>query len=331
MAPNRHPEPRFVLRRGAYDQPDLGQPVGADVPAAVLPWDPALPRDRLGLARWLCDPRHPLAARVVVDRLWAQCFGRGLVATPDNFGVLGARPVHQPLLDALAVDFQRHGSHKRILRRIVTSATFRQASTAGAVQREADPDNELLARGPSFRLPAETLRDQALAAAGLLQPRFGGPSVKPYQPPGLWRDAGVGWGGGDYRPDQGADAHRRSLYTFRKRTAPPPNLMTLDGTSREVCVVRRQATGTPLQALVLLGDPVFTECADALAARELARAEAAVDERLTAIFQALCTRRPRTAELVALRTLVQQSGDPKVGLAAAASAVMASDAAVVLR
>ena len=331
MAPHGYPEPRFVLRRGAYDQPDRSQPVAADAPAAVLPWDPSLPRDRRGLARWLCDPRNPLPARVVVDRLWAQCFGRGLVRTPDNFGLLGERPTQQALLDALAVDFQRHGSHKRILRRIVTSATFAQSSAATPAEREADPDNELLGRGPSFRLSAETLRDQALLAAGLLQPRFGGPSVKPYQPPGLWRDAGIGWGGGDYQPDQGADAHRRSLYTYRKRTAPPPNLMTLDGTSREVCVVRRQGTDTPLQALVLLGDPVFTECADALAAQQLARSGASADERLAAIFQALCTRPPTAGELAALRGVVAAVADPKVGLAAAASAVMASDAAVVLR
>jgi len=331
MAPHGHPKPRYVLRRGAYDQPDRSQPVGADVPAAVLPWDPSWPRDRRGLARWLCDARNPLPARVVVDRLWAQCFGRGLVRTPDNFGLLGERPTQQALLDALAVDFQRHGSHKRILRRIVTSATFRQSSAATPAQRDADPDNDLLGRGPSFRLSAEALRDQALLAAGLLQPRFGGPSVKPYQPPGLWRDAGIGWGGGDYQPDQGPDAHRRSLYTYRKRTAPPPNLMTLDGASREVCVVRRQGTDTPLQALVLLGDPVFTECADALAAQQLARAGAHDDDRLAAIFAALCTRPPTAGELAALRGVLTATADAKVGLAAAASAVMASDAAVVLR
>ncbi|MFN9706779.1 MAG: DUF1553 domain-containing protein, partial [Planctomycetota bacterium] len=327
MAPHGHPEPRYVLRRGAYDQPDRSQPVAADVPAAVLPWDPSWPRDRRGLARWLWDARNPLSARVVVDRLWAQCFGRGLVRTPDNFGLLGERPTQQALLDALAVDFQQHGSHKRILRRIVTSATFRQSSAATPAQRDADPDNELLGRGPSFRLSAEALRDQALLAAGLLQPRFGGPSVKPYQPPGLWRDAGIGWGGGDYQPDQGADAHRRSLYTYRKRTAPPPNLMTLDATSREVCVVRRQGTDTPLQALVLLGDPVFTECADALDARQLSRAGASDDDRVAAIFAALCTRPPTAGELAALRGVLAATADAKAGFAAAASAVMASDAA----
>lgn len=331
MAPHGYPEPRFVLRRGAYDQPDPSQPVAADVPAAVLPWEPSWPRDRRGLARWLCDPRNPLPARVVVDRLWAQCFGRGLVRTPDNLGLLGERPTQQALLDALAADFQRHGSHKRILRRIVTSATFAQSSAATPAESEVDPDNDLLGRGPIFRLSAETLRDQALLAAGLLQPRFGGPSVKPYQPPGLWSAAGSSLGGGDYQPDQGADAHRRSLYTYRKRTAPPPNLMTLDGTSREVCVVRRQGTDTPLQALVLLGDPVFTECADALAVQQLARAGAKDDERLAAIFAALCTRPPTAGELAALRGVLAATADAKVGLAAAASAVMASDAAVVLR
>jgi hypothetical protein len=329
MATHRHPPERFVLRRGAYDQPDRSKPVQPDAPGAVLPFGERQ-RDRLGLAAWLNDPAQPLVARVVVDRLWALCFGRGLVATPENFGVLGTPPRQQTLLDALAVDFQAGRSQQQLLRRIVTSATFRQSSVASAAEREADPHNEQLARGPSFRLSAETLRDQALAAAGLLHMQFGGPSARPWQPPGLWRDAGVGWGGDDYVPDQGPNAHRRSLYTWRKRTAPPPNLMTLDGTSREVCSPRRQVTDTPLQALVLLGDPVFTECAEALAQRALALPGATLDAQLAFVFTSLCGRDPRTAELDALRVLHAQL-PAEAALTAVASTVMACDAAVVLR
>jgi hypothetical protein len=330
MAPHAHEPERFVLRRGAYDQPDRAKRVQPDVPAAVLPFA-ATSRDRLGLANWLNDARHPLAARVAVDRLWATCFGRGLVATPENFGVNGTGPAQQVLLDMLAVDFQRERSTKRLLRRIVCSATFRQSSAATPEQREADPHNERLGRGPSFRLAAEVLRDQALAASGLLQPRFGGPSVKPWQPPGLWRDAGVGWGGADYEPDSGADAHRRSLYTFRKRTAPPPNMTTLDGTSREVCVARRQSTDTPLQTLVMLGDPVFTECAAALARRALALPNVSLDEQLQFAFVSLATRAPRDAELAALRTLHATVPDAVQAMTLVASTLMASDAAMVLR
>jgi hypothetical protein len=225
MARHRYPSERFVLRRGAYDQPDRGKPVQADVPAGVMPWPAGLavsqPPNRLDLAAWLADVRHPLVARVAVDRLWALCFGRGLVPTPEDFGRAGGRPTQPALLDLLAVDFAHQRSQKQLLRRIVGSATFRQASAATPAQWAADPHNDRLARGPSFRLSAETLRDQALAASGLLHRQLGGPSVKPWQPPGLWRDAGVGWGGGDYAPDQGPNAHRRSLYTWRKRTALP--------------------------------------------------------------------------------------------------------------
>lgn len=341
MAPHPHPPERFVLRRGAYDQPDRTQPVTPDAPAAVLPFGAARPRDRRGLAAWLNDPQHPLAARVVVDRLWARCFGRGLVATPDNFGVLGDRPQQQVLLDALAVDFQRHRSVRALLRTIVCSATFRQSSTATPADREADPDNRLLARGPTFRLSAEALRDQALFASGLLQVRVGGPSVRPWQPPGLWGDAGVSWGGADYKPDDPPNSHRRSLYTFRKRTAPPPNMAVLDAPSREVCTTHRQSTDTPLQALAFLNDPVFTECADALAARAIAaRPDAGDDAQLVFVFRALASRPPRQPELAALRALAANGAEPpnpvdpaarRRALSLVASTVMASDAAVMLR
>ncbi|MCA8966567.1 MAG: DUF1553 domain-containing protein, partial [Planctomycetes bacterium] len=320
MAAHRYPPARHVLRRGAYDQPDLAQPVSADVPAAVLPFAPQWPRDRLGLAEWLNSPRNPLTARVVVDRLWAQCFGRGLVGTPENFGTLGEPPQQQPLLDALAVDFAAQRSVRQLLRRIVCSATFRQSSRATPAQREANPHNTQLARGPSFRLSAEVLRDQALAASGLLHTHVGGPSAKPWQPPGLWRDAGVGWGGADYKPDDGPNARRRSLYTYRKRTAPPPNMTALDAPSREVCVARRQVTDTPLQALTFLNDPVFTECAAALASRVLAELpDGGLDGQLVRVFVALAARAPRDAELAALRTLCATAADRAQALTLAAS------------
>ena len=334
MAPYFDAPQRFVLKRGAYDQPDQQQATPANVPA-FLPPLPKLARggrlSRLHLAEWLTDPQHPLAARVAVDRLWAQCFGRGLTATPENFGRNGQPPAQPALLDLLAVDFARERSMKGVLRRIVRSATFRQSSAATPAQREADPHNERLARGPSFRLAAEALRDQALAASGLLHQQLGGPSCKPWQPPGLWHDAGVGWGGADYKPDTGPNAHRRSLYTFRKRTAPPPNMMTLDGTSRETCSARRQITDTPMQALVLLSDPVFTECAQALAQHALALPDADLDAQLRYVFASLCGRAPREPELAALRTLHAQDKDAGKAMTLVASAVLASDAAVVLR
>ena len=327
-----HPPERFVLRRGAYDQPDRTQPVYQGTPLALWPMaDVTAARDRARLAEWLNCRENTLTPRVMADRLWAKCFGRGLVPTPENFGKSGTPPSQQNLLDLLAGDFACNRSMKGLLRRIVLSATFRQSSAATTQQREADPYHERLARGPSFRLSAEVLRDQALAASGLLHRQLGGPSVKPYQPPGLWRDAGAAWGGADYKPDTGPNAHRRSLYTFRKRTAPPPNMQALDGGSREVCVVRRQETNTPLQALVVLGDPVFTECAQALAANAHALANADLDTRLTFVFTSLASRAPREPELAALRTLHATEADPLRALALVASTVMASDAAMVVR
>ncbi len=332
MQRHEYPPERFVLRRGAYDQPDHDKPVRPDVPAALLPLGPNGFRDRLLLAEWLNDFRHPLAARVVVDRLWALCFGRGLVPTPENFGIRGERPSQQILLDALACDFTARRSVRELLRRIVCSATFRQSSTASCAQREADPHNDHLARGPSFRLSAEVLRDQALAASGLLHQQAFGPSCKPWQPPGLWRDAGVGWGGADYKPDEGPNAHRRSLYTYRKRTAGPPDMAVLDAPSRESCIARRQPTDTPLQALAFWNDPVFTECAQALAARTLAALPTGtVDERLVALFTSLAARKPRDTELRALRVLHDTEADPTRALFLIASTLMASDAVVMLR
>ncbi|MCY2958842.1 MAG: DUF1553 domain-containing protein [Planctomycetota bacterium] len=349
MGDSDHPRPSFVLRRGAYDDPDPARPVSSDrAIEALLPFDPTWPKNRLGLAHWLTDARHPLTARVQVNRLWTQCFGRGLVATQENFGLQGEYPSHPELLDELALDFTASGwSNKSLLRRIVLSATFRQSSNAHADLRTRDRDNVLLARGPSFRLSAEMLRDQALLASGTLVENVGGPSVRPWQPPGLWEDAGAT---GSYVPDTGAGAHRRSLYTFRKRTAPPPNLLIFDSGSREKCLARRTTTNTPLQALVLLNDPIYVECARNLA-QLVAAAHPSTRERIEVCIRRVAAREPRTVEIDALTelytselrrfqadppaTLELVPGDaPAPELAAltlVCSTLFASDAAVMIR
>ncbi|MBI5852422.1 MAG: DUF1553 domain-containing protein [Planctomycetes bacterium] len=260
------PVPRIAYRleRGNYER--RAEPVEPAAPAAILPWPKGAPRNRLGLAQWLLDPRHPLTARVAVNRIWQMHFGRGLVPTSEDFGTQGQRPVHPELLDWLARRFVDSGWDLKALHRlIVTSSTWRQDSRCAPTLRELDPDNELLARGASFRLAAEAIRDGALFASGLLVREVGGPSVKPYQPPGLWEEKS----GTSYQEDPGKGLWRRSLYTYQKRTSPPPAMTTLDAGSREVCSVRRQRTSNPLQALLLMNDPQHVETARSLAQRTL--------------------------------------------------------------
>ncbi|HUE71174.1 MAG TPA: DUF1553 domain-containing protein [Pirellulaceae bacterium] len=259
------PRIAHVLSRGEYDKP--GEAVTADVPAAIAPWPTRAPRNRLGLAQWLVAKENPLTARVAVNRLWQHCFGDGLVRTVEDFGTQGEPPTHPELLDGLAVSFRDSGwDVKATLRRIVLSRTYRQQS---AMRSKSDPENRLLARGPSGRLSAEMLRDQALAVSGLLVPTIGGPSARPYQPPGLWE--AVSYNGEEtYVADTGDGLWRRGLYTYVKRQAPPPLLLIFDGPTREKCTLRRPRTNTPLQALLLLNDPVFVEAARMLAARSLA-------------------------------------------------------------
>jgi hypothetical protein len=263
------------------------------------------PRNRLGFAQWLTSPAHPLTARVEVNRLWQQCFGEGLVRTLNDFGAQGEPPTHPELLDWLALDFTRSGwDIKALLRTIVCSATYRQSSIRAPELLQRDRDNRLLARGPRFRLPAETIRDLALSAAGLLVPRLGGPSVKPYQPPGLWE--AVSYDGElTYQPDTGDGLWRRSLYTFWKRQSPPPALLTFDGPTRETCTVQRARTNTPLQALALLNDVTFVEAGRALAALALAQS-GDDDSRLRYAFRRVTARLPEEAELIHLRRLLAQ-------------------------
>jgi hypothetical protein len=305
MTMEEMPRPRqaYILARGNYDAL-RDHPVGRDVPASLNAFPQGAPRDRLGLARWLTDPRNPLTARVAVNRTWQIFFGRGIVATAENFGTQGALPTHPELLDWLARDFIASGWNvKALCRQIVLSSTYRQRSAAPPEVRDRDPDNLLLARGPSRRLSAEELRDAALAAGGLLSPKIGGPPVKPYQPPGMWR--GMNAFLPDYVPDKGEGLHRRSLYTFWRRTSPPPNMLAFDAPSREVCVVRRQTTSTPLQPLILLNDPQFVEAARALGERLLREGGATAEQRLTHAFRLAATRQPTPRELRLLGELYQ--------------------------
>jgi len=250
----------------------------------------------------LTDPRHPLTARVAVNHFWQMFFGRGIVATTENFGSQGALPTHPELLDWLARDFIDSGwDVKALCKEIVLSSTYRQSSVPAPQLRERDPDNLMLARGPSRRLSAEELRDAALAVGGILVEKIGGPPVKPYQPPGLWKEQNAFLP--SYVADKGEGLHRRSLYTFWRRTSPPPNMLTFDTPSREVCVVRRQPTSTPLQPLVLLNDPQFVEAARGLGERMLRDGGAMPDDRLVFAFLECASRRPTQSELALLNKL----------------------------
>jgi hypothetical protein len=252
----------------------------------------------------MTDPKHPLTARVAVNRIWKLHFGRGLVATSWDFGAQGQLPSHPELLDWLAQSFIESGWNRKALhKQIVLSATYRQSSQAPADLSARDPENRLLARGPKHRLDAEQIRDSALAASGLLVPTVGGPSVKPHQPAGVWEDAGTGK---SYTPDQGDKLYRRSLYTFWRRTAPPPNMLTFDATTREVCTAKRETTSTPLQALVLLNDPQFLEAARVLAEQLVAAHPDAPRLRAHAAFRRLTGRTPDPQETEILERLFQE-------------------------
>jgi hypothetical protein len=306
--------PTFLLRRGQYDQP--GDRVEPGIPSALPPLPAGAQANRLGLAKWLVDPGNPLTARVAVNRFWQMLFGTGLVKTVEDFGATGELPSHPELLDYLAGEFVRDAwDVKALLMRIVTSGAYKQSSRVTAEQRERDPENRLLARGARYRLSAETVRDNALAISGLLSGRIGGPSVKPYQPAGLWEDVTVERRG-RYVPDKGENLYRRSLCTFWKRTCPPPALMSFDAPNREVCVARRAVTNTPLQALVLLNDPTYVEAARKLAERMLAEGGSGPEGPLTFAFRCATARPPSSAEQRILLNIRQAAlarfrGDPE--------------------
>ncbi len=294
------PEPRetSVLLRGQYDK--KGEKVGPATLKSLPPLPPDAPRNRLGLARWLVDPHNPLTARVTVNRYWQAYFGSGLVLTAEDFGSQGEAPSHPELLDWLATEFVRTGWDVKAMQKlIVTSATYRQSSRLAPESRERDPGNRLLARGPRLRLPAETIRDQALAVSGLLFDKLGGPSVKPYHPSGLYEQV-VYQGGVIYKQGKGEDLHRRSLYTYWKRSVPHPAMLTFDAPFRETCVVRRARTSTPLQALNLMNDPTYIEAARILAQRMMLEGGAGPGERIAYGFRLAVGRPPQPRELEVL-------------------------------
>ncbi|MCP4786926.1 MAG: DUF1553 domain-containing protein [Fuerstiella sp.] len=296
-------EPRatHVLNRGEYNSPR--EQVAPDVPAVFPPLPKDAPTNRLGFAKWLVDPGHPLTARVAVNRYWQRLFGVGLVKTSEDFGVQGELPSHPGLLDWLALEFIRSGWNvKHIQRLMITSATYRQTSHVGAAAYQQDPENRLLARGPRMRLDGEEIRDAALAAGGLLVQRLGGRSVYPYQPKGLWLELNNRPGySKEYPTGSNDDLYRRSMYTFWKRTVPSPMLKTFDAPEREFCTVRRSRTNTPLQALLLLNGPQFVESARHLGERMMTQEGRTIDDRIAYGFRLITARMPNDDELGLLR------------------------------
>jgi hypothetical protein len=307
MAEMDKPRDTFVLARGDYrNQTEKVQP---GVLAVLPPLPKDAPLNRLTLAKWLVHPEHPLTARVAVNRFWQMYFGDGITKTQEDFGVRGEPPVHPELLDWLAREFIRTGWDVRAMQRlIVTSATYRQSSSVTRELHAKDPENRLLARGPRMRLPAEMIRDTALAASGLLNDAVGGPSVLPYQPAGLWEEMafGEGFSAQTYQQSRGKDLYRRGLYTFWKRTVPPASFATFDAPDREKCTARRALTNTPLQALTLLNDPTYVEASRALAQRTLLEGGTGVNERLAYAFRLATARKPTRKERGVLRSLLSE-------------------------
>ena len=298
MMDSEEPRQAYILERGSYDA--HGDKVYPGTPSILSSFKPEWPKNRLGLARWLVDRSNPLTARVTVNRLWQMFFGVGLVKTTENFGSQGEKPPHQDVLDWLAVDFMESGwDFKGIVKTIVTSATYRQSSKMTPELIELDPENRLYARGPRFRLPAETIRDQALAISGLLNEELGGPSVKPYQPEGLWAELTFSDNG--YVPDEGEDLYRRSLYTFWRRTVAPPSMVTFDAADRETCEVREVRTNTPLQALNLMNDVTYVEASRKLGERMMNEGGETPAERIAYGFELATARPPRSQETNVLR------------------------------
>ena len=275
----------YILNRGQYDQPiKEGEDaiVNPGVPSILPKLAADAPTNRLGLAKWLTDPSHPLTARVAVNRYWSMFFGRGIVKTPDDFGNQGSPPTHPELLDWLANDFVKNGwDVKRTIRQIVTSKTYRQQSKILQIAQNKDPENIFLSRSPRFRLQGEFIRDAALSFSGLLVDSVGGPSVKPYQPANIWNEVSLN-GGLRYKRDSGDKLYRRSIYTYWKRSAPMPNMLIFDAPTREKCMIQRPITNTPLQALVVLNDPQFVEAARAFAQKMIT--EAAMMKKIESIM-----------------------------------------------
>ena len=290
------PKPRdtYRLERGLYDQPDKSERLHPATPPVLGPWNDQWPRNRLGLARWLVDPAHPLTARVTVNRLWQRYFGLGLVKTSENFGVQGELPSNPALLDWLATEFVRRDWNLKAMHRlIVTSATYRQRSTASRKLQRRDPENRLLSHGPRKRLTPYAIRDAALFTSDLLNGKIGGPSVKPYMPPGIWKSIS----NASYKQDKGDKLYRRGIYTYWRRTVPPPTMMTFNAAAREICIVRNDLTTTPLQALTMMNNKTFVEAARFLAERMMQAKGQRPRQRVAEAFRRVTSRAPRKAEL----------------------------------
>lgn len=297
------PRETFILKRGQYDQPTTKVEPG--IPESLRVDGIEQPTNRLQLAKWLTHPKNPLTARVAVNRLWEQCFGVGIVRTSEDFGGSGEYPSNPELLDMLALELiESRWDVRAMLKQIVLSKTYRQASGLSQEHKLKDPENRLFARGPRHRLSAEAIRDNALAISGLLVPKVGGPSVKPYQPAGLWEDVTVERRG-KYVADTGEGLFRRGMYTFWKRTCPPPAMVSFDAPNREVCVARRSRTNTPLQALVLLNDPTYIEAARAFASDVLKVAQGDEIARLNYAYRKALARQIRPEEIPAMRELLE--------------------------
>ncbi len=293
--------PTYVLDRGVYDAPSTR--VYAQPLPAVMEFDTAkYPRNRLGLAQWTVDKNNPLTARVFVNHMWQQFFGRGLVKTTGDFGMQGDLPTHPELLDWLAVDFMEHGwDIKRLVKQIVTSATYRQSAKVDQTKTAIDPDNIYMARGARYRIPAEFVRDVVLASSGLLIKKIGGPSVKPYQPEGLWEMATSGRGElKEYFQDEGDALYRRGMYTFIKLTVPPPSMGIFDASNRDQCEVVRSKTNTPLQALVMMNDPTVLEASRVLS-QKLMKENGSTEAKITEAFRRIVCRQPTEKELTILK------------------------------
>jgi len=308
MKEMEEPRPAYILDRGVYDQPT--EQVYPNTPESILPFPKDLSKNRLGLSKWLFQKENPLTARVTVNRLWQRMFGTGLVSTSFDFGNQGALPSHPELLDFLAIKMQEgNWDIKKMLKYIALSATYQQSTKVTDELMERDPENKWLTHAPRLRLSAETIRDQALRISGLLNREIGGPSVKPYQPEGIWEETTGGGGGttASYIQSEGGDLYRKSLYTFWKRTVPPPSMMTFDASSRDLCSVQRQQTNTPLQALVLLNDPQLIEASRVMAYHELQSNRNDIRQQIGALFQKATSRLPDEDEIQMLHDYYKQA------------------------
>lgn len=300
MEEMKEPRQAYILERGAYE--NHGKKVFPNTPSSILPFD-NFQQNRLGLAEWLFDKNNPITARVAVNRIWQNCFGQGIVKTSDDFGAQGSLPSHPELLDHLAYTFIENGwDVKFMMKYILSSYTYQQSSKLSAELLELDPENQLYARAPRLRLSAEKIRDHMLQSSGLLVHEIGGPSVKPYQPPGLWKEK-VGGGGGttaEYKQDNNNNQFRRSLYTFWKRTVPPPSMITFDAVSRDLCMVQRETTSTPLQALIMMNNPEIIEASRNLAYQAIQSSDE-IENRIEYMFISATSRKPTAKELLELK------------------------------